>query len=92
MIELGINQLEPIRDGGTNPSAPSRLLQASWRIALVGGFVFIQINDYVSRVTKDRPWLWSLSIVIGGAIMVGIDRVVLRLYMKYARSIFDPEV
>jgi hypothetical protein len=89
MITLGLEQPPTICSDRPIEPAPSKFLQASWRLVLVAAFIFGEINHIVINVTKERPWLWSLAIAAGLLVMGALDKLVLRLYMQYAPAIFD---
>jgi hypothetical protein len=91
MITLGLDQPGVVYPSVADDPKLSKLLRTSWRVVLLVGIVFADINEFVSKVVKDRPWLWSLSFVVSLFIVGLLDKLVLSLYMKYAPSIFDRE-
>jgi len=82
--------------GATTAASDSRssrsrtILQRAGRVLLWMGFAFGYLNGYVSKVVDQRPWLWTLSILLAGSCIIAIDRLALWLYMKYATPIFSP--
>jgi len=87
-LEIGKTETADLDKG---ESGPRRTLKRAGRIALWTGFMFGYLNGYVSRVVNQRPWLWTLSIVVAFWLIIAIDRLGLWLYMKYAPSIFVRE-
>ena len=88
MITLEIDK--PL-GGGTSAPLPRPFWQSPGRIVLALMYMLGLLYSFVSKVTTDHPWLWTLSIVGSVGLVVGLDRFVLWLYTKYSRSIFTHE-
>jgi hypothetical protein len=59
------------------------------RIVIGLTFAAIVLNGYISMVLPEHSWSWTLILLAIGLLLLGANRVIVSLYIKYSPSCFS---